>query len=135
MGRCKRAVDRYAPGAHLVTQPPHADAHPQPSPLLPVYRAQLELWPSGPIEASDVPKHPGLVQWLALADAKQCAPLVETCLSQLLHDGGSTDAIHEALASPHLRQLMEELRPETKADIMLKMAGLPFGFQVLHGAW
>ena len=77
-----------------------------------------------------MPKHPGLVQWLALADAKQCAPLVHTCLSQLLRDGGSTDAIYEALASPHLRKLVEELRPETKAEIMLKLVGLPFGFQV-----
>ena len=101
------------------------------TPLLPIHRAQLGLWPSGPIEASEVPKHPGLVQWLALADSKHCAPLVQTCLSQLLRSGESTDAIHEALSSPHLRKLMEELRPETKEDIMFKMAGLPFGFQVV----
>ena len=50
-----------------------------------VERVQLDLWPSAPIASSQVPKHPGLLQWLALADSKQCAPLVETCLSQLLY--------------------------------------------------
>ena len=90
---------------------------------------QLALWPSAPITSSDVPKHPGLIQWLALADSKQCAPLVETCLSQLLCQE-SDKAIHEATASPHLRQLIVGLRPETKNSIIFKMAGLPLGFQV-----
>ena len=91
--------------------------------------APLALWPSVPIASSQVPKHPGLIQWLALADSKQCAPLVETCLSQLLCQE-SDKAIHEATASPHLRQLIVGLRPETKNSIIFKMAGLPLGFQV-----
>ena len=94
-----------------------------------VERVQLDLWPSAPIASSQVPKHPGLVQWLALADSKQCAPLVETCLSQLLCQE-SDEAIHEAVASPHLRQLIDGLRPDTKTSIIFKMAGLPLGFQV-----
>ena len=95
-----------------------------------VDRAPLDLWPSAPIASSQVPKHPGLLQWLALADSKQCAPLVETCLSQLLCQD-SDKAIHEAVASPHLRQLIDGLRPETKTSIICKMAGLPVGFQVM----
>ena len=95
-----------------------------------VDKATLDLWPSAPIASSQVPKHPGLVQWLALADSKQCAPMVETCLSQLLSQE-SDEAIHEAVASPQLRQLIEGLRPETKANIICRLAGLPLGFQVL----
>ena len=95
-----------------------------------VNKVTLDLWPSAPIASSEVPKHPGLIQWLALADSKQCAPLVETCLSQLLCQD-SDEAIHEAVASPHLRQLIVGLRPETKDNIIFKMAGLPLGFQVL----
>ena len=94
-----------------------------------VCKTPLELWPPVPIASSRVPKHPGLLQWLALADAKQCAPLVEACLSQLL-DQQSDEAIHEAVASPHLRQIIDGLRPETKTSIICKMAGMPLGFQV-----
>ena len=90
--------------------------------------APLALWPSAPIASSQVPKHPGLVQWLALADSKQCAPLVESCLSQLL-PADSNDIIRRALASPHLRKLVDGLHSETKMDIMCKMAGLPLGCQ------
>ena len=85
--------------------------------------ASLDLWPSTPITSSEVPKHPGLVQWLALADSKHCAPLVESCLSQLL-PLDSNDTIRRALASPHLRKLVDGLHSETKTDIMSKMAGL-----------
>ena len=95
-----------------------------------VSKATLELWPLAPIASSEVPKHPGLVQWLALADAKQCAPMVETCLSQLLCQDSDT-AILEAMASPHLCNIIEGLRPETKTSIIRKLAGLPLGFQVL----
>ena len=95
-----------------------------------VDRAPLALWPSAPIASSQVSSHPGLLQWLALADSKQCASLVETCMSQLLSQE-SDAAIHEAAASPHLRQLIDGLRPETKTSIIFKMAGLPLGFQVL----
>ena len=91
--------------------------------------ALLDLWPSAPITSSEVPKHPGLLQWLALADSKHCAPLVKSCLSQLLCSE-SDEAIHEAVASPHLRQIIDGLRPETKTSIICKMAGLPLGFQV-----
>ena len=97
-----------------------------------VDRAPLDLWPSAPIASSQVPMHTGLLQWLALADLKQCALLVETCLSQLLCQD-SDKAIHEAVASPHLRQLIDGLRPETKTSIICKMAGLPLGFQVMGG--
>ena len=92
--------------------------------------APLALWPSAPIASSQVPKHPGLVQWLALADSKQCAPLVESCLSQLL-PSDSNDTIRRALASPHLCKLVDGLHSETKTDIMRKMAGLPFGCQMV----
>ena len=95
-----------------------------------ISKATLDLWPSVPIAPSEVPKHPGLLQWLALADSKQCAPMVETCLSQLL-SWESDETIHEAAALPPLRQLIDGLRPETKTNIICKMAGLPLGFQVL----
>ena len=95
-----------------------------------VDKATLDLWPSAPIASSQVHKHPGLIQWLALADSKQCAPLVESCLSRLLkHD---SDAVHGALASPQLRKLMVGLHPDTVTDITCKMAGLPLGFKVIH---
>ena len=90
--------------------------------------APLALWPSVHIASSQVPKHPGLVQWLALADSKHCTPLVESCLSQLL-PSDSNDTIRRALASPHLRKLVDGLHSETKTDIMCKMAGLPLGCQ------
>ena len=93
--------------------------------------APLALWPSVPIASSQVPKHPGLVQWLALADSKHCAPLVESCLSQLL-PSDSNDTIRRALASLHLRKLVDGLHSETKTDIMCKMAGLPLGFQMVR---
>ena len=96
-------------------------------------KATLELWPSEPIASSEVPQHPGLVQWLAMADAKQCAPLVDTCLSQLLRQESDT-AIHEAMASPHLCDIINGLRSETKTSIIRKLAGLPLGFQVLMHA-
>ena len=94
-----------------------------------IERAQLDLWPSAPIASSEVPKHPGFVQWLALADSKQCAPLVETCLSQLLCKE-SNATIREAVASPHLRHIIDGLRLETKMSMLYKLAGLPLGFQV-----
>ena len=92
--------------------------------------APLALWPSVPIASSQVPKHPGLIQWLALADSKQCAPLVESCLSQLI-PADSNDTIRRALASPHLCKLVDGLHSETKTDIMRKMAGLPLGSQMV----
>ena len=35
----------------------------------------LALWPSAPIASSQVPGHPGLIQWLALADSLHCESL------------------------------------------------------------
>ena len=90
--------------------------------------APLALWPTAPIASSQVPKHPGLVQWLALADSKHCTPLVESCLSQLL-PSESNDTIRRALASPHLRKLVDGLHSETKTGIICKMAGLPIACQ------
>ena len=93
-------------------------------------RRQLDLWPSEPIALSEVPNHPGLVQCLALADAKQCDSLVQSCLSQLVKPG-STD-VRNALASPNLDKLVDGLRPETKDKIIRGMAGLPLNFKVWH---
>ena len=95
-----------------------------------VSEATLELWPSAPIASAEVPKNPGLVQWLALADSKQCAPMVETCLSQLLCQKSDT-AVHEAMASPQLCNIIDGLRSDTKTSIISKLAGLPLGFKVL----
>ena len=93
---------------------------------------KLDLWPSQPIASSDVSKHAGLVQWLALADEKQSDALVEACLTQLTARGDSntTRSIREALVSSHLQPLMKGLRSETMFKAMRQMAGLPPSFQV-----
>jgi len=93
-------------------------------------RSQLALWPSEPIVSSDVLNHPGLVQCLALADAKQCDPLVQSCLSQLIKPGSVTQNIHGALASPHLGKLIDGLRPDTNRMIIRRLVGLPIDFKV-----
>jgi len=93
-------------------------------------RSQLDLWPSDPIASSEVPNHPGLVQCLALADAKQCDSLVQSCLSQLINPGSITENIRDALGSPHLDKLMHGLRPETNQMIIRKLVGLPADFKV-----
>ena len=97
-----------------------------------VDKTQLQLWPSAPIASSKVHQHPGFVQWLALADAKQSAPLIKACLAQLTQLDAN-GALRGSLASPRLRKLMDGLRSETKTDIMCRMAGLPQGFQVCDG--
>ena len=91
----------------------------------------LELWPSAPIASSEVPKHPGLVQWLALADSKQRASLVDACLSQLLCQEPAGAFLHEAVTSPLLCNIIDGLRPETKTNIIRTLAGMPLGIQVL----
>ena len=91
-------------------------------------REQPGLWPSEPIASSKVLSHPGLVQCLALADAKQCDPLVQSCLLQLIMPGSSD--VRNALASPHLDKLVDGLRAETKDKIIRGMAGLPLNFKV-----
>ena len=95
-------------------------------------RTRLELWPSDPMASSDVPKHSGWVQWLALADEKQSDALVESCLSQLTASGDSNVIliIREALASPRLRPLMDGLRPGTMLKVMSHAVGLPHGLLV-----
>ena len=93
-------------------------------------RSKLDLWPSEPIASSEVLNHPGLVQCLALADAKQCDTLVQSCLSQLIKPGSVAQNIHGALASPHLDKLMDGLRSDTKDKIIRKLVGLPANFEV-----
>ena len=93
-------------------------------------RNQLALWPSDPIASSDVLNHPGLVQCLALADAKQCDTLVQSCLSQLIKPGSVSQNIHCALASPHLDKMMDGLRPETYRMIIRRLVGLPADYKV-----
>jgi len=95
-------------------------------------RSQLDLWPSDPIASSEVLDHPGLVQCLALADAKQCDSMVQSCLSQLIKPGSvsSHDTVFDALASPHLDTLIDGLRTETKSEIIRRMAGIPQGYKV-----
>ena len=95
-------------------------------------RSQPDLWPSDPIASSEVLNHPGLVQCLALADAKQCDSLVQSCLSQLIKPGSVTQNVHGALASPHLEKLMNGLRPDTKDKIIRKLVGLPVNYKVGH---
>ena len=97
-----------------------------------VGKTKLELWPSHPIASSGVSKHPGFVQWLALADAKRSNAMVDSCLSQLTASRASSGVsiIREALVSPHLRPLMDGLRPETMIKAMSQMAGLPSSFKV-----
>jgi len=95
-------------------------------------RSQLDLWPSDPIASSEVLNHPGLVQCLALADAKQCDSVVQSCLSQLIKPGpvSSHSTVFDALSSPHLDTLIDGLRSETKSKIIRRMAGLPEGYKV-----
>ena len=93
-------------------------------------RSQLDLWPSDPIASSEVLNHPGLVQCLALADAKQCDSLVQSCLSQMIKPGSVTQNIHGALASPHLDKLVDGLRSDTKDKIIRKLVGLPVDYKV-----
>ena len=89
----------------------------------------LALWPPAPIASSQVAKHPGLIQWLALAAKLHCESLVETCLSHLfrLPDG----TIQGVLTSPHLGDLVGGLAPEIMMTILRGTAGLPLGFKVL----
>ena len=91
-------------------------------------RSKLSLWPSDPIALSEVPNHPGLVQCLAIADAKQCDSLVQSCLSQLIKPGSSD--VRDALVSPHLDKFVDGLRSETKDRLIRGMAGLPLNFKV-----
>ena len=95
-----------------------------------IERTQLNLWPSEPILSSEVLNHLGLVQCLALADAKQCDSLVQSCLSQLIKPGSSDQIIRRALISPNLNHLVGNLRPETKDKIILGLVGLPEDFKV-----
>ena len=94
-------------------------------------RGAMTLWPSEPIASSEVPHHPGLVQCLALADAKQCDALVQSCLSHFIKPGTAPgDIIREALTSPDLGRLLDGLRFETKSAVIRMMLDLPVYFKV-----
>ena len=84
-----------------------------------------------------MPHYPGLVQWLALADAKQCDYIVECCLAQLTASGASngTLLIREILASPTLSPTMEGLRSETMIKVMRLMAGLTLNKVVINNIY
>ena len=99
-----------------------------------VIKERLDIWPSDPIASSEVPHHPGLVQWLVLADAKQCDSILDSCLARLTAYDASKDMrlIREALASPTLSRIMEGLRPETMIKAMRLMAGLPINKVVMY---
>ena len=90
----------------------------------------LHLWPHEPIASSEVINQPCLVQCLALADAKQCDPLVQSCLSQLIKPEDSGQTIRDALASPCLNVLIDGLRPETKDKVIRELVNLPGNFKV-----
>ena len=93
----------------------------------------MTIWPSKPITSSEVPNHPGLIQWLALADAKQCDSMVQSCLSHLNNLGTSSDDIfREALTLPYLGRLLDGLRSETKSALVRKIVWLPTDFKVLY---
>ena len=99
------------------------------------------------------------MQCLAMADERQCEPLVRGCIERLVRGEGGmsivrrgaataegasetfTDApadnaggggpdLRDAMRCPQLRDLLDGLRHETKAEIIRGMAGLPFGFKV-----
>ena len=92
-------------------------------------------------DRSAVARLPGIVQWLALVDEKQEDALVRSCLSRLIGGGGGMAPhggaggpapllMQEAMATPSLRRIMEGLRPETKWDMLSRMAGIPAGWKV-----
>jgi hypothetical protein len=91
----------------------------------------MTLWPSKPIASSEVTHHPGLVQCLALADAKQCDAMVQSCLSHLNRPGTTPgDIIYEALSSKDLGKLLDGLRSETKSAVIRSIVGHRTDFQV-----
>ena len=91
----------------------------------------LSLWHTEPIASSEVTHHPGLVQCLALADAKQCDTMVQSCLSHLNKPGPAPGVIiREALTSADLSRLLDGLRSETKSAVIRMMADLPVYFKV-----
>ena len=101
-----------------------------------VAKSKLDLWPSERIALSEVPRHPGLVQWLALTDAKKCDALVDSCLAQLTARSDDTKGmpvLREALASPSLSPMLEGLRLETLIKAMRLMVGLSL-LKVMHGS-
>ena len=86
----------------------------------------LELWPSQPFATpAEAALHPGMVQCLALADAKQCDALVQSCLSRLQDNPGSDGIIRSALASRQMSRLIHGLRSETKSSVIQLLARIP----------
>ena len=91
----------------------------------------MTLWPSELITSSEVTCHPGLVQCLALADAKQCDTMVQSCLSHFIKPGTAPGGIiREALTSSDLGRLLDGMRSETKNAVIRIMADLPVYFKV-----
>ena len=91
----------------------------------------MMLWPLSPIQpvALDaVPRQPGLVQWLALADQRHCEELVGSCVTQLTASNG--DVMRQALVSRHLGPMVDGLSSETKSGIIWRMLGLPLSMKV-----
>ena len=92
----------------------------------------LELLKYQPMASSEVLKRQGLIQILALADAKQCEPLVQACLSKLVDPDSSDETVRDALTSPHYAPFMDGLRPETYRMIIRRMVGLPEDFKASY---
>ena len=85
------------------------------------------MCPTVPISASDIPSHPGLIQWLALADRKQCRPMVETCLDKMFPAAEANDpaacrsVMRKTLISPHLRRLVSLALPGIAPSMKLHL--------------
>ena len=97
-----------------------------------IERSQLRLWSTQPMASSEVLNYPGLIQCLALADAKQCDSLVQSCLSKLIKalPVSPHQDLRRALASPNLDRLLDGLRPETNRMIIRGLVGLPVDLKV-----
>lgn len=78
---------------------------------------------------------PGLFDWLALADAKQLTPLVDSCLSHLSGAAEAGAVVRSALAWPHSRSCLERLCSETMMELLNVTTGLPASFRVMPGRW
>lgn len=117
-----------------------------------VKQAPLPLGPTGPaLETSDSnnsssndrKQPPTLFDWLELADAKQCTPLLDTVLEHLCKSAvacnlknpskdSALPVVRSALANASIRQRLQHLSPEASMKLLNVTAGLPVGFQVGH---
>jgi hypothetical protein len=88
-----------------------------------------QAWPAGVGGNNE----PTLFQWAALADARQCTPLVDACLDQLATMGTDDNVralTRTALTYSHSRQQVEEMGSAPLALLLSLAVGLPQGFQV-----